>query len=456
MGMVDRLYTHLPTPAQHAAASLYGVYRHWLRFGPGYQASLAGYREREFLSAGQLEAYQQQQLRELLSAAAEHIPYYVRTWNDDQKRAAREGNLQALPLLAKDPVREHPESFARSDQRPFPKSVFLTSGSSGTPVATYWTAREVRDSRALREARSANWAGTSFREGRATFSGRIVVSDSHSRGPFHRFNRVENQVYFSAFHLSPQNAAQYVAALHHHRVQWLTGYAVSYYLLARYMLDQQLVPPPLKGVVTTSEKVTPEMREVMESAYGCRVYEEYSTVENAVFASECEHGSLHLSSDAGVLEILRADGSPCDPGETGEVVTTSFVRRYQPFIRYRLGDLASWSDRPCACGRALPVLQEVVGRVEDVVVGPDGREMVRFHGIFVGLPHIVEGQIVQEALDRIRAQVVVMPDFDAADRAEIVGRIRQRLGEVRVEVEPVSSIKRTAAGKFQAVVSLLK
>lgn len=456
MGWPEKIYAKLPLPAQNLAATTFGLYRHWLRFGPGYQAQLQGYREREFWPETKLKAFQEARLKSLLTAVAEHVPYYHRTWTDEQKQAARAGRLEALPLLPKDPIRSNPKDFVREDMAPWPQFTFHTSGSSGTPIATIWTASEVRESRALREARSANWAGTSFREGRATFSGRIVVPDPNSKGPFHRFNRVENQVYFSAFHLSASNAPQYVEALHKHNVKWLTGYAVSYYLLARYILDQNLSVPPLKAVITTSEKVTTEMRRVMEQAYGCRVYEEYSTVENAVFVSECEKGRLHLSTDAGVLEILREDGTPCDPGEVGEVVTTSFVRGYQPFVRYRLGDLAAWSTEPCSCGRKLPVLQEVVGRMEDVVLGPDGRQMVRFHGIFVDQPHVVEGQIVQEELDCIRVKVVPTEGFDSADEKDIVARIQQRLGEVKVVVEVVKEIPRTKAGKFKAVVSLLR
>ena len=192
-----------------------------------------------------------------------------------------------------------------------------------------------------------------------------------------------------------------------------------------------------------------------EGVPGCKIFEEYSTVENAIFASECEHGGLHVSSDAGVVEILRPDGTPCDPGEVGEVVATSFMRRYQPFIRYRLGDMAAWATDPCPCGRELPCLQEVVGRIEDVVVGPDGRQMVRFHGIFVNQPNVVEGQIIQEALDRIRTKVVPTANFGQLDVEEIQQRVRQRLGDVEVLVECVPEIPRTSAGKFKAVVSEL-
>lgn len=456
MGLTDKLYAHLPARGQDVAASAFGLYRHWLRSGPGYAELLRGYRERDAWPLDRFAAYQAEQLKTLLGHAADHVPYYRRTWSEQEKAAARAGRLSELPLLDKDPIRRDPRDFARDDARPLLRYRFLTSGSTGTPVQTLWTAREARDARALREARSANWAGASFNEGRATFSGRIVVPDANSEGPFHRYNRVENQVYFSAFHLNRENADQYVAALLRHKTQWLTGYAVSYYLLARHILDRKLNVPALKAVVTTSEKLTPDMRAIMERAYRCRVFEEYGTVENAVFASECAHQRLHLSPDAGVLEILRPDGGVCDPGEAGEVVATGFVRRYQPFIRYRVGDIAAWDPEPCACGRQMPVLKEVLGRIEDVVVGPDGRQMVRFHGIFVGQDHVVEGQIIQEALDRIRVKVVPAAAFDQADAADIQRRVRQRLGEVNVIVEPVESIPRSANGKYKAVVSQLK
>jgi len=74
------------------------------------------------------------------------------------------------------------------------------------------------------------------------------------------------------------------------------------------ILEQGLRVPPLTAVVTTSEKLTPRMRDVMQKAYGCRVYEEYSTVENALFASECERGRLHVSPDVGVVRSSCADG----------------------------------------------------------------------------------------------------------------------------------------------------
>jgi phenylacetate-CoA ligase len=456
MSRFDALYARLPLWAQHATVSAYGEYWKWLRFGAGYHDYVRGYAARERWSEAEGRAWQEQQLGALLRLAAAKIPYYRRVWRGAELAAAVAGRLEDLPLLEKEPVRAEPTAFLDPTVRVWPRLVFQTSGSTGTPIATHWTKAELRASLAVREARSAGWAGVSFALPRATFSGRMIEPDPLSKGPFYRWNRAERQVYFSAFHLRPETAAAYVAALHKHGIRWLTGYAMSYYLLAQFMLAQKLTAPPLAAVITTSEKLTPEMRGVMERAYGCRIYEEYSTVENCLFASECEQGRLHLSPDIAVVEILRPDGTPCAPGEVGEVVATCLLRRYQVFIRYRLGDLAVWDDEPCPCGRWLPVLREVVGRLEDVVVGPDGRQMVRFHGIFVDQPNVREGQIIQETLDRLRVKVVPVNGFGPRDQAEISRRVQQRLGpQVNVVVETVAEIPRSKAGKFRAVVSLL-
>lgn len=453
MSLGDALYSILPVPFQNLSFSAYGVYWYWLRFGVGFRESLIGYIERENFSDAEWKAWQSARLKWVLQSAL-RSPYYSEAWTPSQKQAAQAGDLSGLPILEKDPLRQNPRAFVSRSGRDY---TFYTSGSTGTPIASIWTAKEIRDSMALREARSVLWAGVSFALPRVTFSGRIVVPNPNSSGPFHRYNMAERQVYFSAFHLRPDTASRYVKALRRHKPEWGTGYAVSFYLLGKFILSEKIEPPQLRSIITTSEKLTPEMRSVIEEAFQCRVFEEYSTVENALFAGECEYGRLHVSPDACIVEIIRPDGTPCLPGEVGEVVATCLIRTHQPLIRFRLGDLAAWDDRPCTCGRRMPVIREVVGRIEDVVIGPDGRQMVRFHGVFVNQPHVQEGQVIQESLSQITVRVVPTKEYTEDDTRDIIQRIQQRLGaNVDVKVELVTHIPRTKTGKFQAVISHLK
>jgi phenylacetate-CoA ligase len=101
----------------------------------------------------------------------------------------------------------------------------------------------------------------------------------------------------------------------------------------------------------------------------------------------------------------------------------------------------------------MPILKELIGRLEDTVIGPDGRETVRFHGITLGIPAIRESQIIQETLNHFVVKVVAPDGLTEADRAKMIARFHERLGPVQVEILPVETIERTARGKYRAVLS---
>ena len=451
---LDTLYARLPVPAQHVAVTAYGLYWKWLRFGPGYRGELEGFLARERWSREQFETWQRARLREVLGICADRVPYYRSSWSDSVRTAARRGELAAVPMLEKDPLRKDARAFVRDDVAEDRELTFNTSGTTGTPLRSFWTVRELRRSIALREARSLRWAGVSYRVPRATLASRLVEPDPASRGPYYRYNAAEHQVYLSSFHVSPDSAPLYARALARHHVRWLTGFVGTSAILARFLIEQKVKVEPLTAFISTSEVLSPEQRDIIARAFGCRVFEEYSTVDSALFAGECEAGGLHVSPDVGVIEILRPDGSPAEPGEAGEVVTTCLLRDYQPLIRFRIGDVAAWTGEPCRCGRAMPTLREVVGRVEDVIVGPDGRAGVRLDRLFTEQPNIRQAQIIQETPDRLRVLIVPAPEFGEAEVRNIVLRARERMGpSVQVTVETVERIPLTAAGKFRAVLS---
>ena len=462
MGTKERIYARLPVWAQNLAVSVFGVRWYWRRFGGGFRDHLAGYIARERFDAASWRAYQTQELRRLLEIAVTSVPYYRRAYRGLGTRQIGRfelGDLPSLPLVEKDDIRARPEDFCVGGVPPDGAVICPTSGSTGTPVRVYITDDEFRRSLALREARSCRPAGVSFRLPRATFSGRLVVSADATRPPFHRFNRVERQVYFSAFHLSPRNAKYYVDALERHRTEWATGYTHAFEQLATMMLEQGLPRPSrLRAIITTSEKLTAQGRTTIERAFGCKVYEEYGTVEDALFAAEWPDGRLRLSPDAGIVELLDGERRPIDAGNEreGEVITTSFIRRAQPMIRYRLGDVARWETRPDPSGLAMPALREVVGRLEDTVEAPDGRRTVRFHGVFTEVRGVREAQVVQEARDRLRLKVVASPQYSDRTVEELRQRVHDRLGSaMQVVVERVDEIPRTAAGKFKAVINAM-
>jgi phenylacetate-CoA ligase len=104
----------------------------------------------------------------------------------------------------------------------------------------------------------------------------------------------------------------------------------------------------------------------------------------------------------------------------------------------------------------MPVIKEIFGRVEDTVVGRDGREIVRFHGIFIDLPNLIEAQVVQEDYDVFTIKAVASGTLTEKDKVIIRQRMESQLGQIQLSIVQVSTIPRNVNGKFQAVVSKVK
>jgi phenylacetate-CoA ligase len=448
---ISRLYARSPVWLQNAGISLYGLKYRRERLGGDFDRYVDEYRAGEAATAGEFEERVARRLRTVLQHAAATVPYYRERWNSH--------DFHDIPITPKSDLRDAPERFVSDAAGPLKRlPCYYTSGSTGTPIKVYSAPDNHRRFIAAREARSFGWAGASVRMPRSMIGGRMILPRHDAQPPFYRRNWAEHQVYFSAYHISRAHAAHYVEGFNRYRPQLLTGYANAHYQLARFMLDLGLrLDYRPRALVLSSEKLTPEMKQTIEAAFGARAWEEYGAVENCLLATECEHGRLHVSPDFGIVEIVDDHGTPLPPGEIGRVICTGLANRTQPLIRYEIGDLASWAKEPCPCGRRnLPVLEQLVGRLEDIVVSENGQVTVRFHGIFVNLPNVLEGQVIQEALDRIRVRVVTRAEFGEADIRIIRSRIAdERLGRMTVEVERVAEIERTERGKFRAVITRL-
>ena len=119
---------------------------------------------------------------------------------------------------------------------------------------------------------------------------------------------------------------------------------------------------------------------------------------------------------------------------------------------YRIGDAARWAaEQRCDCGRNMPVIEAVEGRVEDICYTPDGREMLRFDTVFKGIANIREAQVIQEELDRFSILVIPTDEFDEQEGKKIEHNMHIHVGNVTVEIKKVAEIPRTRSGKFRAV-----
>ena len=168
------------------------------------------------------------------------------------------------------------------------------------------------------------------------------------------------------------------------------GYPSALHTVAEYALQSGDSLPPARGVFTSAERLTEHVRHALETAWQCRVFDRYGAVEGCASASQCEFGRYHVSPEVGIIEILDAEGRDAAPGVEGEVVCTGLQNLLQPLIRYRLGDVARWSrQQDCPCGRMMPILEGIDGRLEDSCYTADGRRIVRFDTVFKGVANVM-------------------------------------------------------------------
>ncbi len=458
----NKIYPNLPQSLQNTAVSAYGLLWNLRRFGGVFAEELPQYKSRESLTVSQWEDFQTKELRRLLLHAYDTVPYYHEAltaagFNRLQLQQIELADLSRISLLEKNTLRQHGTTTLLSD-KPEPGGIFFaSSGSTGTPTQILFSRAMHQRWSAAFEARIRHWAGLTRHDPRGMIGGRRVVSEGITSGPFYRYNYAEKQVYFSAYHIAAAHAGNYLQGIKKYGVQYMTGYAMSNYFLARFFEETGLEAPVLKAVLPSSEKLTAQMRATFAKVYHCKAFDAWSGVEACGLVSECEHGRLHVSPDVAILEFLHPEtGQPVGPGEIGEVVCTGFLNYDQPLIRYRIGDLMRLGVEPCPCGREMPVIQEIIGRTEDTVIGADGREMVRFHGIFVNIPTIIEGQIIQHDYTDFEIRIVSAAPLTPEERTAISQRMQSQLGTIKLTITEVASISRGANGKFKAVISHVK
>lgn len=456
---LEKIYSLLPVSLQNLAISAYGYKWQKRRFGGIFNKEYHGFKERENFKNNQWRDYQVEKLREILLHSARTVPYYRELFKniglkEESLKAFTLEDLAQLPLLEKDKLREAGTTSLVSEILEKDCTFLSSSGSSGTPTKILYSKAMHQKWFAGYESRVRNWAGLSKDNARGMIGGRRVLPHGDSRKPFYRYNMFEKQVYFSAYHISKENVGSYLEGMNKYRVDYMMGYAMSNFFLARFIEESGLRAPKLKAVITSSESLTQEMRNTFMRVYHCRTYDSYSGVEACGLISECEHGRLHISPDLGIIEIIDQNGQHVRPGESGEAVCTSLLNFNQPLIRYRIGDILKLSkEQSCECGRQMPIVDEIVGRIEDTVIGKDGREMVRFHSIFVNIPDIIEGQVIQKTLDDFEIKVVASKKLEDIELNSLKERMISQLGPVNVLITEVENIPKGPNGKTKAVVS---
>jgi phenylacetate-CoA ligase len=410
----------------------------------------------QWLSPEALQSHQLQQLDRLLRHAYATVNWYRRCWAGLYEPNAKltYERLASLPLLTRRALQDGYEEL-RSERTPEAHGQPVeqrTSGSTGVPVrflttplsGLFWNAFTLRDhlwhsrdfGKKLAVIRRESEKGRALNWGAATAG---VVATGPSVG-----NSIR------------ADAATLLDWLQAEQPGYLFSYPSLITELARLSLSRSVRLPGLVEVRTLAESLGADVRALCHDAWGVPLTDLYSATEAGYLALQCpSHEHYHVQAEGVLLEVLDDAGAPCGPGQVGRVVVTSLHNFAMPLVRYDIGDYAQ-VGAPCDCGRGLPVLTRILGRVRNTLVTADGKRYWPVFGTraLMNSAPVQQYQFVQKTPQRIDARVVVAAPLTHDQELQFRERVISQLPPgIDVQIVYCDRIERSAGGKYEEFVS---
>lgn len=423
-------------------------------------AYLDTYRREQWLAPEQIAALQWERLQRLLDHCYREVPYYRRHWRELGIAPGDIRNLDdyaRLPVLTKADIREHFDELKADSWRD--RLLYkATGGSTGEPMRFGFT-RESNDRRTAVMWRGYEWAGS--RMGRRTLFlwGGAVGDPTRAHQLKDRlYNAVFARRVLNSFSMTEANMAEYADAIDRYRPDIIVAYVGPLVQLAEWLLacGRKVWQP--HAIIGGAEAMHGFQRDAIQQAFGAPAFNTYGCREFMLIAAECEqrHG-LHVNSDHLVVELRLPDGA-ASGSTTGDVIVTDLFNYGMPFVRYANGDMATASTQRCACGRGLPLLARVEGRILDAIRTPGGHVLPGefFPHMLKDVPGVQRFQLVQRRLDHLDLSIVRGAGFDDASLEYIHREVDKVLGgSVQLHCHFVDEIPLTSSGKRRVTVSEL-
>jgi len=401
-------------------------------------------------------------LRELVEHAYTTVPYYRRLFAELGLKPGdidSVDDLQKLPLLERRQLQENLDDFISEAIAKSEVKYFDTSGSTGKPLvfaydSDYWTRR------------TANLLRTEMMCGYKPGDRVVYIYGMDYNCPEHRSlisrakdRLLHNVVWLDAFRLSRESMGDYARFIARFRPMMLIGFTSALTLVARGCKSLGVRYDSVRAIETVGELLTSGDRELLEDAFGGKVFDRYGAEELGVIAHECDqHTGLHVMSELNYVELVDGNGGRVPEGERGVVVVTNLANFAMPMIRYKLDDVATAVGGRCACGRSFPLIRMEGGRVSDIISTPSGKMAhgEYFTRVATVLGNILRFQAVQDARDHILLRVVPSGPFDAEAAREKLQKIftEDLDPALRCDVEMCElSDLMAASGKYRYVIS---
>ena len=421
----------------------------------------------EWFTAEEIEAYQLLHLKNLVRFAARNVPFWRSSVATEaiERAATLHEALSALPILSRAALRDNLTALRATDLPSLHQAAGerTSSGSTGMVVAVTTSNVMLAWQHAL-AFRPQLWAGRDMQRAIALIRKYPKDMAEYPEGLAQPHWAPPSVFPFAtgpAFLLTTSNTSLA------QQWEWLErispSYLMTYPSIVRAFAERAAAkgkrPALLRGITTIGEVVDPELRELAVRYLDAPIYDIYSSEEAGTMALQCPNCTVyHVQVEALILEVLDPDDRPCRPGETGRVVVTPLFNYAMPLLRYELGDFALVGE-PCPCGRALPVLERIMGRRRNMLTLPDGRSFwpsfsarrlqkivpIREHQFRQTAPLVIEALLVTEA--------PISPAQESAMR-DIINAGLPMGFDIRIRC--LDAIPRPTSGKYEEFVSAIE
>jgi len=424
-------------------------------FGGNYLKTLNRWNHFDTLSEKELLQIQNEELEKTLKYAIKHVPFYKNIQYSPGLSPVE--NLKNFPILTKEILR-NPENQLISDK--FDKTKLhknFSSGSSGIQSFSYSTKKNVFYLQGL----NYHWYGWGgFKIGDKLLQFGISPKRSLPKKLKDIFFRVQ---YENAFSLDDTDYYRIYQDLNRKKISYILGYPSAINQLAEFFIKNDYTFP-LKSIISLGDKLFPHFEENYRKAFNHpKVIDTYGCAEGIMLACRDDIPYYYISSPHVYVEIVNDEGNEVKDGELGHVLATCFTNDAQPFIRYKLGDLAiKLPKEKYPKNRRLnyPLLEKIVGRETDIVKTPTGKTLIvhSFTGIIEYYPDIRQYQIIQKSTDEIILKYIV--DELIPLKENTLHEIRNKINRLtdhslKISFEETDYIQNSPSGKPQIIKSLL-
>ena len=410
----------------------------------------------QWFGRDKLRKIQNESLMRLVKHAYDHVPYYHRLFKERDLKPEQfkdVEDLRKLPIITRQTIRDNLDDLRATNVSRRKMLLYGTGGSTGEPIH-FWVSKLDRSYETAAMIRANCWCNGYDVGDRMALIWASPLDLSESR-KFQRrmIDSFMRRSVLNAYQLSEEQMSSFARNIVDLNPKVIRGYASAVYLFACFVEHEGLMVRP-DAIITTAEMLLGRYRRKIEEIFECEVYDSYGSREAEEIASECsEHSGYHIAAENLILEFVK-DGEHVASGETGEILVTNLRNYAMPFLRYKIGDLGEPSDEVCSCGRGLPLMKSVRGRITDIIVAPNGNYLSVFDAPLSSMSQIEAYQIVQEKYDQLVVKIVRGRDYKEEDTEKIINVMKQYLGkDVNLSMNFVSSIPTSKSGKRKFVIS---